>query len=180
MKFTPIAVATCSAVLLLAACGEPETVEETPAADGAIESEGSLTEDPAIGMDEAPGGDMSADADMSGDTDEDSGTMAALDGDWISGDDDKSEMSIIDGTVTMMYDGEVLSTETIQTVDSCPDVPGDASDMQLITMTSAESEESLCYGIITLNDEILELSSYPRGNTLTYARMPVGSAMTDE
>ncbi|WP_018146576.1 hypothetical protein [Henriciella marina] len=181
MKLTPIAVATCSAVLLLAACGETETVEETPPADGPIESEGSLTEDPEIGLNEEPGGEMSAETDMSGDmAEEENSTLASLEGDWVSGDDDKSEMSIIDGTVTMMYDGEVLSTDTLEVVDSCPDVAGEVSDMQLITMTSNDTDESLCYGIITLNDERLELSSYPRGNTLTYERMPVGSAIDTE
>ncbi|RIJ25878.1 hypothetical protein D1224_01800 [Henriciella barbarensis] len=171
MKLNLKLLAGCTAAIALAACGGPETVDETPAADDPIESEGSLTEDPEIGLDEEPGGDM--DMTMS-DTNMDAAneTLAALEGDWVSGDDNLSKMSILDGTVTMMYDGEVLSTETLQTVDSCPDAPGDTSDMQLITMTGAESNETLCYGIIALTEAELQLTSYPRGNTLTYIRMP--------
>lgn len=174
MKLNLKLLAGCTAAIAIAACGGPETVDETPAADDPIESEGSLTEDPEVGLDEAPGGDM----DMTvSETDADAAneTLAALEGNWVSGDDNLSEMSILDGTVTMMYDGEVLSTETLQTVDSCPDAvgdTGDTSDMQLITMTSAEGNETLCYGIIALTEAELQLTSYPRGNTLTYIRMP--------
>lgn len=176
MKLNLKLLAGGAAAIALAACGGPETVDETPAADDPIESEGSLTEDPELGMDEAPGGDI--DMSMS-DADADAGneTLSALEGNWVSGDDNLSEMSILDGTVTMMYDGEVLSTETLQTVDSCPDAVGDTSDMQLITMTGAESNETLCYGIIALTEAELQLTSYPRGNTLTYIRIP---AVTDE
>ena len=179
MKLNLKLLAGSAAAIALAACGGPETVEETPAPDGPIESEGSLTEDPEVGLDEEPGGDM--DMSMS-DTDADAGneTLSALEGDWVSGDDNLSEMSILDGTVTMMYDGEVLSTETLQTVDSCPDAPGDTSSLELITMTSAEGNETLCYGIIALTEAELQLTSYPRGNTLTYVRMPAGSGLEEE
>ena len=186
MKRTPIAIATCSAALLLAACGGPDTAEETPPADGAIESEGSLTDDPAVGLEEAPGGDMETSSETSGMSDgavtesgmdmpEGDTTMDDLQGNWISGEDDRSEMSIIDGTVTMMYDDELLSTETLELVDTCEDAPDETADMPLLTMTSTDTGEELCYGILELNDDTLELTSYPRGNTLTYSRMPVGS-----
>ena len=42
--------------------------------------------------------------------------------------------------------------------------------MQLITMTGSESGEQLCYGILNLDEDKLELTSYPAGNTLTYTR----------
>lgn len=171
MKLNLKLLAGCTAAIALVACGGPKTVDETPAADDPIESEGSLTEDPEIGFDEEPDGDM--DMTMSDtNTDTANETLAALEGDWVSGDDNLSKMSILDGTVTMMYDGEVLSTETLQTVDSCPDASGDTSDMQLITMTAAEGNENLCYGVIALTEAELQLTSYPRGNTLTYIRMP--------
>ena len=157
MKLNMKLLAGCTAAIALAACGGPETVDETPAADDPIESEGSLTEAPEVGLDEEPGGDM--DMTMSDtDTDGANETLAALEGDWVSGDDNLSEMSILDGTVTMMYDGEVA--------------PGETGDMQLITMTGAESNETLCYGIIALTEAELQLTSYPRGNTITYIRMP--------
>ena len=181
MKLNLKLLAGCATAIALVACGGPETVDETPAADDPIESEGSLTEDPEVGMDEAPGGNMdTAMSDTGMDASTSDETLAALEGDWVSGDDDLSEMSIIDGTVTMMYDGEVLSTETIETVDSCPDAPGDTSGLELITMTSAEGNEPLCYGIIALTEAELQLTSYPRGNTLTYIRMPAGSGLGED
>lgn len=171
MHLKQIALASASALFLLTACGGTETVEETPDADSEIAAEASLTEDPEIGLDEDP----ATSADMAGETtlaEEDADVPPLLDrleGKWVSADDEASQMSILDGTVTMMYDGEVLSTETVAVADSCAEAPGDTSGLELITMTSAE-DGTLCYGIITLNDERLELTSYPRGNTLTYDR----------
>lgn len=172
MPLKQVALASASALFLLAACGGTETAEETPQADGPIESEASLTEDPEVGLDEAPA--TGADA-MAGNTtlaEEDPAVPPLLDemeGEWVSADDEASGMSILDGTVTMLYDGEVISTETIDVAQSCADAPGDTSGLDLITMTGTDGE-SLCYGVIALDDDRLELTSYPRGNTLTYTR----------
>ena len=187
MKRTHLALATCSAALLLAACGGPETAEQTPEADDPIESEGTLTEDPAVGLDEEPGGNMDA-SDMSGMSDgpgkgmdmPSEGPDGRPSGQLDFKRDEQSEISIIDGTATMMYEDEVLSTEVVELVETCEDAPGETADMQLLTMTSTDTDETLCYGILTLNDETMELTSYPRGNTLNYTRMPVGRAATGD
>lgn len=171
MHLKQIALAGASALFLLSACGGSDTVEETPDADSQIASEGSLTDSPDVGLNEDP----ATEADMMDETtlaEEDADVPPLLDrleGKWVSADDEASAMSILDGTATMMYDGEVLSTDTVAVADSCEDAPGDTSGMDLITITDAENG-TLCYGILTLNDETLELTSYPRGNTLTYER----------
>jgi len=139
-----------------------------------MESDAALPEEQDAAGDMS-GTSMTEDASMNDDasTDEVSPLVDDLEGDWVSGEDDRSEMSIIDGSVTMIYDGKVLSTETLQSVETCPDVPGDAADMELITMTSTDTGEALCYGILSLSEDRLELTSYPKGNTITYTRQPM-------
>ena len=176
MNWKPLALASASTLLLAAACGDTEPVETPPPSDTGMTDETGMADDAAT----TPDTDMADDTGMTSETGMDSQLDGSdtvsplidrLEGDWVSGEDDQSEMSILDGTATMMYDGEVLSTETLQAVDSCPDAVGEASDdMQLITMTSAESGETLCYGVVTLEADTLTLTSYPEGNTLTYTR----------
>jgi hypothetical protein len=191
MTFKTITVASASAIVLLTACGgdaENETYTDTGPADtraemgrddaGASEKAEQMSDQMGgmSGMDGMDGTrNQSMDnADNPDMTNED--MLAALQGDWLSGDDDRAEMSIVDGTVTMMYDGEVLSTDTLELVDSCPDgAAGPRPDAQLLTMTSTEAAEPLCYAILGLSDNRLELSSLPRGNSLTYTRQPMGA-----
>ena len=81
MKLNLKLLAGCATAIALVACGGPETVDETPAADDPIESEGSLTEDPEVGMDEAPGGDMDTSmSDTAMDASTGDETLAALEG----------------------------------------------------------------------------------------------------
>lgn len=180
MDLKQIALAGASALFLMTACGDDTgTAVETASADSTAATGESQAQDPEFGPDDAgaTSPDDMADTAMPAEDREiqsDEDLLASLEGDWVSGDDDQAEMSIIDGTATMLYAGEVLSTETLDIVDNCPDAPSDASDMQLLTMTSTEAGESLCYAIISLSDERLELSSLPRGNTLTYERQLVG------
>lgn len=172
MDLKQIALASASALFLMTACGDDTgAAVETAPADNIAATGESQAQEPEFGPDDMADAAMPArDSEIQSDED----LLASLEGDWVSGDDDQAEMSIIDGTATMLYAGEVLSTETLDIVDNCPDAPSDASDMQLLTMTSTEAGESLCYAIISLSDERLELSSLPRGNTLTYERQLVG------
>lgn len=171
MNWKPLTLACTSTLLLAAACSDPETAELPPPGDTTMTEETGMADDAAS----TPETDMADNTGASGETGMASSESVSplidrLEGDWVSGEDDQSEMSILDGTATMMYDGEVLSTETLKAVDSCPDAVGDASNMQLITMTASESGEVLCYGILSLDENRLELTSYPAGNTLTYTR----------
>ncbi|MEQ8559024.1 MAG: hypothetical protein RIB03_11965 [Henriciella sp.] len=174
MNWKQTVLASASTLFLLSACGDSDPAEQTPASEAPMESDAALPEEQDAAGDMS-GTSMTDDASMNDDasTDEVSPLVDDLEGDWVSGEDDRSEMSIIDGSVTMMYDGKVLSTETLQSVETCPDVPGDAADMELITMTSTDTGETLCYGILSLSEDRLELTSYPKGNTITYTRQPM-------
>lgn len=192
MDFRFLAFASASALMLATACGEPDTVETPTSEDTAVSSDNRVADETE---DMSGTGTMSGSSDNGTDNMSDETTMDGqsrpangvpplldrIEGDWVSGEDDGSEMSIVDGTATMMYDGEVLTTETIEVVETCPDAAGDASDdMQLITMTADDTGETLCYGIINLSEDRLELTSYPRGNTLTYTRQPMTGMLDEE
>ncbi|MGB3625716.1 MAG: hypothetical protein WA989_07805 [Henriciella sp.] len=181
MSRTPIVFASVSAILLAAACGDSGTSDDTPmetagpsgTADTTYEAR--VARNPSMDDNGSVATDDTAMAGDPGETDNgDAPLLDRLEGDWLSGEDDQAEMSIIDGTAAMMYDGEVLTVETLDVVDSCPDAVGEAADsLDLFTMTSDATGETLCYGVVSLENDRLELTSYPRGNTLTYTRQPM-------
>lgn len=96
--------------------------------------------------------------------------LAAMQGDWVSTDDPKSGVRV-DGLIWAdVYDGQEMGRSVIDIGDSCAEETTDASDiLQLFTIGAADAGW-LCYAILSVTPDRMELSYLARGNTLTFVR----------
>lgn len=91
-----------------------------------------------------------------------------LEGTWKSLDDPRSGLAFAEGSKTDTYDGEAVATEKIGVFDSCDgDAPAEPATGQYLL----ETETGMCWFLISVAEETLELSYVGRGNTLRYRRV---------
>ncbi|MBR9806295.1 MAG: hypothetical protein GYB49_03590 [Alphaproteobacteria bacterium] len=151
-----LAAACLIALSLLAACGQqaptatnPESAETAPPQSQIRQQDASAPSEettPAPGQPE----------------------LEALAGRWVSDDDPRAGMIITGDQLEMTYNGDILSTDHLDVVETCGAATA-AKNIPLIKTTS-EDDEALCYSVLEASDTKLVLSYLARGNTLSYSR----------
>lgn len=96
--------------------------------------------------------------------------LAAMQGRWTSTDDPKSGVQV-DGLIWAdLYDGQEMGRSVIDIGESCAEEITDATEiLQLYTIGSAEAGW-LCYAVLSVTPDRMELSYLARGNTLAFVR----------
>lgn len=95
---------------------------------------------------------------------------SALEGNWVSTDDPKSELQIKGNEWIEIYKGEKPETTKFATGDSCLANDKVKTNPKGKYITVFDKDESRCFYIVNVNDSKLELSYVGRGNTLTYKK----------
>jgi len=95
---------------------------------------------------------------------------SALEGNWVSTDDPKSELHIKGNEWIEVYKGEKPETTKFATGDSCLANDKVKTNPKGKYITVFDKDESRCFYIVNVNDSKLELSYVGRGNTLTYKK----------
>ncbi|HMR44766.1 MAG TPA: hypothetical protein PKC40_13070 [Saprospiraceae bacterium] len=94
-------------------------------------------------------------------------------GNWRDVDDAKSIISIAGSRYFSIYDGKLISEETMEFHEKCPEScqsGGDVSGNSCFTTNSTDG--STCYVIVKLSEEELQLTmAGGTGKTLTYRRL---------
>ncbi|OYU20145.1 MAG: hypothetical protein CFE34_01590 [Rhodobacteraceae bacterium PARR1] len=103
-------------------------------------------------------------------TDPYAATLQAMQGKWVSVDDPKSGVQV-DGLLwTDAYGGEAMGQSVMSYYTACSDgTGGDGTVLELFVIGPQESG-SLCYSVLTVDAQRMELSYMGRGNTLAYTR----------
>lgn len=95
--------------------------------------------------------------------------VTAAQGEWVSTDDPKAKV-VVDGLIWRdVYDGEDVAQSVISFGDSCSDGASGGRLLELFGIGSAEPV-SLCYSIVGIDAERMEMIYLPRGNALVYGR----------
>lgn len=95
---------------------------------------------------------------------------SALEGNWISTDDPKSELQVKGNEWIEIYKGEKPETTKFATGDSCLANDKAKTNPKGKYVTVFDKDESRCFYIVNVSDSKLELSYVGRGNTLTYKK----------
>jgi hypothetical protein len=95
---------------------------------------------------------------------------SALEGNWVSTDDPKSELQIKGNEWIELYKGEKPETTKFATGDSCLANEKAKTNPKGKYITVFDKDDSRCFYIVSVNDARLELSYVGRGNTLTYKK----------
>jgi hypothetical protein len=95
---------------------------------------------------------------------------SALEGNWISTDDPKSELQVKGNEWIEIYKGEKPETTKFATGDSCLANDKAKTNPKGKYITVFDKDESRCFYIVNVSDSKLELSYVGRGNTLTYKK----------
>jgi len=95
---------------------------------------------------------------------------SALEGNWVSTDDPKSELQVKGNEWIEIYKGETPETTKFATGDSCLANDKAKTNPKGKYITVFDKDDSRCFYIINVNDTKLELSYVGRGNTLTYKK----------
>ena len=96
--------------------------------------------------------------------------LAAMQGKWTSTDDPKAGVRV-DGLIWAdVCDGQEMRRSVIDIGDSCAEETTEASEiLQLFTIGAADAGW-LCYSILSVTPDRMELSYLARGNTLAFVR----------
>ncbi|MDO7854081.1 hypothetical protein [Hymenobacter convexus] len=93
-----------------------------------------------------------------------------LQGKWQSTDDDRSVIEIKEHQYIDYYDGKRLSTAAFILDRACPSQPGAGhpgdNENYLV-----EPQQDMCWEVVGVDDESLELSYTARGNSLNYRKV---------
>lgn len=90
-------------------------------------------------------------------------------GEWVSTDDPKAKV-VVDGLIWRdVYDGEEVAQSIISFGDTCSDGASGGRLLELFETGSAEPV-ALCYSIVGIDAERMEMIYLPRGNALVYGR----------
>ncbi len=93
-----------------------------------------------------------------------------LEGRWRSADDSKSVIVVSGESFISIYDGSVVSEETVEYFATCPDVCMEGLDMACF-MVKGEFDAT-CYAIVSVTENELQYSMLGGpGNTLTYRKI---------
>jgi hypothetical protein len=95
---------------------------------------------------------------------------SALEGNWVSTDDPKSELQVKGNEWIEIYKGEKPETTKFATGDSCLANDKAKTNPKGKYITVFDKDESRCFYIVNVNDSKLELSYVGRGNTRTYKK----------
>lgn len=95
---------------------------------------------------------------------------SALEGNWVSTDDPKSELQVKGNEWIETYKGEKPETTKFATGDSCLANDKAKTNPKGKYITVFDKDDSRCFYIVSVNDSKLELSYVGRGNTLTYKK----------
>jgi hypothetical protein len=95
---------------------------------------------------------------------------SALEGNWVSTDDPKSELQVKGNEWIEIYKGEKPETTKFATGDSCLANDKARTNPKGKYITVFDKDESRCFYIVSVTDSKLELSYVGRGNTLTYKK----------
>jgi len=95
---------------------------------------------------------------------------SALEGNWVSIDDPKSELQVKGNEWIEIYKGEKPETTKFATGDSCLANDKARTNPKGKYITVFDKDESRCFYIVSVTDSKLELSYVGRGNTLTYKK----------
>ena len=93
-----------------------------------------------------------------------------LEGRWRSADDSKSVIVVSGESFISIYDGSVVSEETVEYFAKCPDECMESLDMACF-MVKGEFDAT-CYAIVSVTENELQYSMLGGpGNTLTYRKI---------
>ncbi|MFZ4590613.1 MAG: hypothetical protein ACOYN6_06420 [Ignavibacteria bacterium] len=95
---------------------------------------------------------------------------SALEGNWVSTDDPKSELQVKGNEWIEIYKGEKPETTKFATGDSCLANDKAKTNPKGKYITVFDKDDSRCFYVVNVNDSKLELSYVGRGNTLTYKK----------
>ena len=97
-------------------------------------------------------------------------TYQLLQGKWQSTEDAKSVIELNGHRYIDYYDGKQLGTAAFVLDRACPSTPGagQPGDNEKFLV---EPQEDMCWEIVNVDDESLELSYTARGNTLNYRKI---------
>ncbi len=95
---------------------------------------------------------------------------SALEGNWISTDDPKSELQVKGNEWIETYKGEKPDVTKFATGDSCLANDKAKTNPKGKYITVFDKDDSRCFYIVNVSDSKLELSYVGRGNTLTYKK----------
>lgn len=95
---------------------------------------------------------------------------SALEGNWVSTADPKSELQVKGNEWIEIYKGEKPETTKFATGDSCLANDKVKTNPKGKYITVFDKDESRCFYIVSVTDSKFELSYVGRGNTLTYKR----------
>ena len=95
---------------------------------------------------------------------------SALEGNWISTDDPKSELQVKGNEWIETYKGEKPDVTKFATGDSCLANDKAKTNPKGKYITVFDKDDSRCFYVVNVNDSKLELSYVGRGNTLTYKK----------
>lgn len=99
-----------------------------------------------------------------------SATLQAMQGKWVSVDDPQSVVQVEGLLWTDVYGGEAMGQSVMSYYTACSDgTEGDGTVLELFVVGSQESD-SLCYSVLTVDAQRMELSYMGRGNTLAFTR----------
>lgn len=103
-------------------------------------------------------------------TDPKADQITAMQGEWLSTDDAQSSV-LVEGLIwTDLYDGQMMGQSVVFAGSGCADGSGEGVDtIELFVIGSADAG-SLCYSVLSVDANRMELSYLARGNTLTFTR----------
>ncbi len=96
------------------------------------------------------------------------GPRAAMQGAWVSADDPQSRVDIVGSEWTDTYADEVLRVSVLTLSDTCGEIRGGVLLGQ--QMMGGDPSDLMCYEVLSVGEDRMELSYLPRGNTLVYLR----------
>ncbi len=95
--------------------------------------------------------------------------VKAVQGRWVSTEDPLAAVEV-DGLVwTDVYDGQEIGRSVVNFWEACSDGTGGAPVLELFTVGSADAG-SLCYSVVGVDADRMELVYTARGNMLVYGR----------
>lgn len=99
--------------------------------------------------------------------------LTTLQGNWRSADDPKLLISITMQDYVTIYDGKIVSTQTIEMFEVCPEFCKTGSDVSGMACFVLKGEsDATCYGIIQLEGKTLKCTIMGGdGKTLTYTKL---------
>lgn len=122
-------------------------------------------------------GDITAEAVVSaiqpGKPDEWAGLRDAVQGSWVSAEDAQNVLFIFGSEQYTSYAGETVDVSVLTFANACPG--GDEIGPVFFTQTmGGDPMDALCYAVIDVTPDRMELSYVGRGNTLVYNRLEDG------